>query len=79
MKSILTEPPSKVELLISMRAEALAMAAAEADAENPACDPLIAEQDYDEAAARLLALFEASEEIGLMNELQQFLTVTYGG
>ena len=79
MTSILTEPMSKVEIIASMRAQALSMAAAEAEAEDPACDMLAAEQIYDEAAARLVALFDAAEEIGLMDELHQFLTVTYGG
>ena len=79
MSSILTEPMSKVEIITSMRAEALSMAAAEAEAEDPTCDMLTAEQIYDEAAARLLALFEVAEEIGLMDEVHRFLTATYGG
>ena len=44
MTSILTEPMSKVEIIASMRAQALSMAAAEAEAEDPACDMLAAEQ-----------------------------------
>lgn len=77
------EPMSKVEVLAAIRERARAMAEAEALAEGSegagSIEVQEAEIAYDEAAARLLVLIGTAEEIGLMAELQGFLTATYGG
>lgn len=80
--SSITEPMSKCALLAAMRENAL-RANAEIDAmEAAAVDSFAlrqAEEAYETATAALVGTIKAAEELGLMQELADFLAASCGG
>lgn len=75
----ITEPLSKYGLFKRMRAELIAMAAADADLMKRGDDSLEAAQRYCDAEDALLELWREAEDNGLMRELAGYLSTTYGG
>ena len=80
--SAISEPMSKCQVLAAIRAEVADAMAAIAVMEAAPVDSYAlreAEEAYDTAANSLVALHRHAEEAGLMQELADFLTASYGG
>lgn len=80
--SSITEPMSKCQMLAEIRCLALQARASTFAMEAAPVDSFAlqqAEDTYDAAAASLVGLLEAAEDSGLMQELADFLTASYGG